>query len=56
MPYPRGGRVAALALRHRHRQHDPDLQADVDRYVEMTITYEEAAKANYRLRRDRGQL
>jgi hypothetical protein len=56
VPYLRGGRFAALALRHRHRRHDPDLEADVDRYAEMTIRYEEAAKATFRLRRDRGQL
>ena len=56
VPYLRGGRFAALALRHRHRRHDPDLETDVDRYVEMTIRYEEAAKATFRLRRDQGQL
>ena len=56
VPYLRGGRFSALALRHRHRHHDPDLEADVDRYMEMTIRYEDAAKATFRLRRERGQL
>lgn len=55
VPYLRGGRFAVLALRHRHRGHDPDLEADADRYVEMTMRYEEAAKATFRLRRERGQ-
>ena len=55
VPYLRGGRFAVLALRHRHRRHDPDLEADADRYVEMTTRYEEAAKATFRLHRERGQ-
>ena len=53
VPYMRGGRFAVVALRHRHRHHDPDLAADADRYLEMTVRYEEAAKATFRLRRDR---
>lgn len=55
VPYMRGGRFAVIALRHRHRHHDPDLAADADRYVAMTLRYEDAAKATFRLRRDRGQ-
>jgi hypothetical protein len=55
VPYMRGGRFAVIALRHRHRQHDPDLAADADRYIAMTTRYEEAAKATFRLRRERGQ-
>jgi hypothetical protein len=55
VPYMRGGRFAVIALRHRHRHHDPDLAADADRYVAMTLRYEEAAKATFRLRRERGQ-
>jgi hypothetical protein len=55
VPYMRGGRFAVIALRHRHRHHDPDLAADADRYIEMTVRYEEAAKATFRLRRERGQ-
>jgi hypothetical protein len=55
VPYLRGGRFAVIALRHRHRRHDPDLAADADRYVAMTLRYEEAAKATFRLRRERAQ-
>jgi hypothetical protein len=55
VPYLRGGRFAVIALRHRHRSHDPDLAADADRYIAMTMRYEDAAKATFRLRRDRGQ-
>ena len=55
VPFMRGGRFAVIALRHRHRHHDPDLAADADRYVAMTLRYEEAAKATFRLRRERGQ-
>lgn len=55
VPYLRGGRFAVLAIRHRHRRHDPDLEADADRFVEMTVRYEEAAKATFRLRRERGK-
>ena len=55
VPYMRGGRFAVIALRHRHRHHDPDLVPDADRYVAMTLRYEEAAKATFRLRRERGQ-
>jgi len=55
VPYMRGGRFAVIALRHRHHQHDPDLAADADRYVAMTLRYEDAAKATFRLRRERAQ-
>ncbi|MDQ6909698.1 MAG: hypothetical protein M3Z84_02775 [Actinomycetota bacterium] len=55
VPYMRGGRFAVIALRHRHRHHDPDLAADADRYAATTVRYEEAAKATFRLRRDQGQ-
>ena len=55
LPYMRGGRFAVIALSHRHRHHDPDLAADSNRYVQMTLRYEEAAKATFRLRRERTQ-
>jgi hypothetical protein len=55
VPYLRGGRFAVIALRHRHGHHDPDLAADADRYVAMTLRYEDAAKATFRLRRERSQ-
>jgi hypothetical protein len=55
VPYLRGGRFAVIALRHRHRHQDPDLAADADRYVAMTLRYEDAAKATFRLRRERSQ-
>jgi hypothetical protein len=55
VPYLRGGRFAVIALRHRHRHHDPDLAADADRYVAMTLRYEDAAKATFRLRRERSR-
>jgi hypothetical protein len=55
VPYLRGGRFAVIALRHRHRHQDSDLAADADRYVAMTLRYEDAAKATFRLRRERSQ-
>ncbi|HVD00752.1 MAG TPA: hypothetical protein VNG93_06345 [Candidatus Dormibacteraeota bacterium] len=55
VPYMRGGRFAVIALRHRHRRHDADLATDADRYIEMSLRYEEAAKATFRLRRERTQ-
>ena len=55
VPYLRGGRYAVLAIRHRHRLHDSDLAADADRFAAMTVRYEEAAKATFRLRREHGK-
>jgi hypothetical protein len=53
VPYFRGGRFAVLAMRHRHRRHDADLETDADRYVRMVDHYAEAAVATFRLHRER---
>lgn len=53
VPYFRGARFAALAMKRRHEEHDPDLSADADRYVEMVDGYSEAALATFRLKRER---
>jgi len=55
VPYLRGAMFAVTAMSRRHGEHDPDLRADADRYVAMTARYQEAAKATFRLRRDRTQ-
>jgi hypothetical protein len=52
-PYMRGARFAAVALGRRHSEHDPDLAADIARYVEMAERFRQAAIATFRLQRDR---
>ncbi len=54
VPYFRGGRYAVVAMRNRHRAHDPDLEADAERYIRMVDSYGEAAVATFRLKRERG--
>ena len=55
VPYFRGAQFAVLAMSRRHGDHDPDLRVDADRYIEMTARYQEAAKATFKLRRERGE-
>lgn len=55
VPYMRGARFAVLAMRLRHGEHDLDLVDDAKRYADMTVRFEEAAKATFRLRRDKAQ-
>ena len=55
VPYLRGAMFGVTAMSRRHAKHDPDLRADADRYVAMTARYQEAAKATFKLRRDRAQ-
>ncbi len=53
-PYMRGVKFAALALGRRHREHDPDIEADAVRYSEMAERYRQAAIATFRAKRDPG--
>jgi hypothetical protein len=55
VPYMRGAQFGVTAMSRRHAKHDPDLGANADRYVAMAIRYQEAAKATFKLRRERGQ-
>jgi hypothetical protein len=55
VPYMRGAMFAVTAMSRRHGMHDPDLRADAERYIAMTARYQEAAKATFKLRRERGQ-
>lgn len=50
-PYMRGAKFAARALGRRHKDHDPDLEADADRYFAMAERYRQAAIATFRLKR-----
>ena len=52
-PYMRGAKFAVQALSRRHRDHDPDLAEDADRYFEMAERYRQAAIATFRLHRER---
>src|SRR5438094_3425352 len=52
-PYMRGAKFAVQALSRRHRDHDPDLAEDADRYFEMAERYRQAAIATFRLQRER---
>ena len=52
-PYMRGARFAVVAMRRRHGRHDDDLAADAKRYIEMADRYSEAARATFKLRRER---
>lgn len=54
VPYMRGARFAVVAFAHRHHRHDPDINSDRERFVAETVRYEEAAKATFRLRREKG--
>lgn len=51
VPYYRGARFSLLGLRLRHPELGPEVNADIDRRVEMLDRYTEAAIATYRLRR-----
>ena len=51
-PYFRGGRYAMVAVKRR-RYGVPELERQVDRYLEMTDHYMEAAAATFRLQRER---
>ena len=51
-PYMRGAKFAAVALSHRHKDHDPDLADDAARYVDMAERYRQAAIATFRAHRD----
>lgn len=53
VPYMRGARFAIVAIRRRHGRHDTDLSADAKRYIEMADRYAEAARATFKLRRER---
>ena len=53
VPYMRGAKFAVTAMRRRHGTHDRDLPDDVKRYVAMTERYQEAARATFRLRKER---
>ena len=55
VPYLRGARFAATAMRVRHGEGNPALIDDAKRFSEMTVRFEEAAKATFRLRREKGQ-
>ena len=52
-PYMRGAKFAVQALSRRHREHDPDLAEDADRYFEMAERYRQAAIATFRLHPER---
>jgi hypothetical protein len=55
VPYYRGARYSLVGLRLRHPDLPADVQADIDRRVEMLDRYSEAAVATFRLRRRRDQ-
>ena len=55
VPYLRGARFAVTAMRLRHGEHDPDLADDAKRFTDMTARFEEAARATFRLRREKTQ-
>ncbi|GAC1616327.1 MAG: hypothetical protein NVS9B1_26060 [Candidatus Dormibacteraceae bacterium] len=55
VPYMRGAQFAVTAMRMRHGQHDPDLAADQERYVAMAMRFQDAAKATFKLRQERGR-
>jgi len=55
VPYLRGARFGVTAMRVRHGEHDLALVDDAKRFAEMTTRFEEAAKATFRLRREKGQ-
>lgn len=50
-PYYRGARYSLLGLRVRHPELSAEVQADIDRRVEMLDRYTEAAVATFRLKR-----
>lgn len=54
-PYMRGAKFGVRALSRRHKDHDPDLAADAERYFDMAERYRQAAIATFRLKRERGQ-
>ena len=54
-PYMRGAKFAVRALSLRHKDHDPDLSDDAERYFEMAERYRQAAIATFRLTRERAQ-
>ncbi len=50
-PYMRGAKFASVAFRRRHAHHDPDLEADAERYFDMAERYRQAAIATFKLKR-----
>ena len=55
VPYMRGGRFGVTAMRVRHGEGYLALVDDAKRYGEMTVRFEEAAKATFRLRKEKSQ-
>ena len=55
VPYMRGGRFAVTAMRVRHGDGNLALVDDAKRYAEMTVRFEEAGKATFRLRKEKAQ-
>ena len=55
LPYYRGARYSALALRGRHRDCE-GLREDAQRYVAMVDQYSEAARATFKLQKEKGTV
>jgi hypothetical protein len=51
----RGAKFTVVALSRRHKDHDMDLAADAERYIDMAERYRQAAIATFRAKRERSQ-